>query len=346
MEMCYVSKGINNYIQVSTANGVVERNSPVAYRLKMLEKNDIDGLIRPVVMEMDGTLTLKYNTSSYYVLDRLFLKLKPDGSFLGIIMEQLERLMYKLKEFLLEPDDLVIKPEYMFYNWGEKALKLVYIPGYGKNIKHQLKSFLEYIMRIFDHRDESGVRYMYGIYDLISEDTFSISDFGYRLGAGGTVAEYGQSVACGQNVNYGQSIACEPSANYGQSVDYERNLAGEQNVDYGQNVAGGQNAVPAEKEVTKLVPLTSGALKEIVISKYDEMILVGRGKRETDYRIPTTQISRVHACIYIRSNGLYVEDRESTNGTFINSVRLEPLKQERIVVGDLINFANEEFFAV
>lgn len=310
MEMCYVSKGINNYIQVSTANGLIEKNSPVAYRLKMLENNDIEGLIRPIAMELDGELTLKYNTNSYYVLDRLFLKFKPDGSFLGIIMGQLERVLNRLREFLLEPDDLVIKPEYMFYNWGEKALKLIYIPGYGKNIKEQLKSFLEYVMRIFDHRDESGVRYMYGMYDLICEDTFSIWDFGYRL------------------------EGSEGDTDYGQSADY------------GGRASDGNRTSVQEKEITKLVPLTSGALKEIVISKYDEMILVGRGKRETDYRIPTTQISRVHACIYIRSNGLYVEDRESTNGTFINSERLEPLKQERIVVGDLINFANEEFFAV
>ncbi len=322
MEMCYVSKGINNYIQVSTANGLIEKNSPVAYRLKMLENNDIEGLIRPIAMELDGELTLKYNTNSYYVLDRLFLKFKPDGSFLGIIMGQLERVLNRLREFLLEPDDLVIKPEYMFYNWGEKALKLIYIPGYGKNIKEQLKSFLEYVMRIFDHRDESGVRYMYGMYDLICEDTFSIWDFGYRL------------------------EGSEGDTDYGQRGTYRQYGASSTKADYGGRASEGNRTSVQEKEITKLVPLTSGALKEIVISKYDEMILVGRGKRETDYRIPTTQISRVHACIYIRSNGLYVEDRESTNGTFINSVRLEPLKQERIVVGDLINFANEEFFAV
>lgn len=329
MEMCYVSKGINNYIQVSGGSGLVERNSPLAYRLKMLENNDIDGLIRPIVLEMDGSLTLKYNTSSYYVLDRMFVKLRPDGSFLRIIMEQLEKLLQKLQEFLLEPDDLVIKPEYMFYNWGEKNLKLIYIPGYGNNIKLQLKSFLEYIMRIFDHRDKSGVMYMYGIYDLICEDTFSIADLGYIVNDDGTCDGY--KIGCYDQVLDGGHILSEGhEKNMGNTINFEQEKNGEQ----------------AEKEITKLVPLTSGALKEIIVSKYDDMILVGRGKRETDYRIPTTQISRVHACIYIRSNGLYVEDRESTNGTFINSVRLEPLKQERIVVGDLINFANEEFFAV
>ena len=352
MEMCYVSKGINNYIQVSTANGLIEKNSPVAYRLKMLENNDIEGLIRPIAMELDGELTLKYNTNSYYVLDRLFLKFKPDGSFLGIVMGQLERVLNRLREFLLEPDDLVIKPEYMFYNWGEKALKLIYIPGYGKNIKEQLKSFLEYVMRIFDHRDESGVRYMYGMYDLICEDTFSIWDFGYRLEGSEGDTDYGQSADCVHSTDYGQSVDCAQSIDYGlgaatgQRGTYRQYGASSTKADYGGSASDGNRTSVQEKEITKLVPLTSGALKEIVISKYDEMILVGRGKRETDYRIPTTQISRVHACIYIRSNGLYVEDRESTNGTFINSVRLEPLKQERIVVGDLINFANEEFFAV
>lgn len=299
MEMCYVSKGIDNFIEVSLGCGLLKRQSPQSFRLRMLENNDIAGLIRPVIMEMDGQLTLKYNTCSCYVLDRFFLKFKPDGGFLQIIMSQLEGLISNLREYLLEPDDLVLKPEYMFYNWGEKALRLIYVPGYGQSLKIQLKGFFEYIMRIFDHRDEAGVRYMYGLYDLIAEDTFSMEDF--RLPEEGDMDEPKQ-------LTYPAKTRAE--------------------------------------EITKLVPLTSGALKEIVLSKYDEMVLIGRGKRENDYRIPTTQISRVHACIYIRSNGIYVEDRESTNGTFVNAVRLEPLKQQLIQVGDLVNFANEEFFAV
>ncbi|MBE5953736.1 MAG: FHA domain-containing protein [Lachnospiraceae bacterium] len=314
MEMYYVTKGINNYIQVNGGQNIIQKNSPQAYRLKMLENNHIEGLIQPIAMEMDGCLTLKYNTGSSYVLDRLFLKLKPDGGFLRIIMEQIEKLLIRLKEYLLEPDDLVIRPEYMFYDWGGKILKLIYVPGYGRSLRAQLKEFLEYIMKIFDHRDDAGVRYMYGMYDLVSEDTFSLDDFAYKLES--------------SNVS-GEVLRGEEEL----SLTYEN-----------QSTIG--NIVPKEKHITKLVPLTSGALKEMILSKYDEMILVGRGKKETDYRIQTTQISRVHACIYLRSNGVYIEDRESTNGTFINSVRLEPLKQQLIQVGDLVNFANEEFFAV
>ncbi len=314
MEMYYVTKGINNYIQVNAGQNIIQKNSPQAFRLKMLESNEIEGLIHPISMEMDGCLTLKYNTGSSYVLDRLFLRLKPDGGFLRILMEQIERLLVRLKEYLLEPDDLVIRPEYMFYDWGGKVLRLIYIPGYGRSLRLQLKEFLEYIMKIFDHRDDEGVRYMYGMYDLVSEDTFSLEDFSYKLEA---------------------SNASEEQSNSQEQLP----------LAYETSTASG-SLVPQENHITKLVPLTSGALKEIILSKYDEMILVGRGKKETDYRIQTTQISRVHACIYLRSNGVYIEDRESTNGTFINSVRLEPLKQQLIQVGDLVNFANEEFFAV
>lgn len=318
MEMCYVSKGIHNYIQVSNSHDFMVKCSPLHYRYKMLENNHIEGLIAPVAIEVDGELTLKYSTSSCYVLDRLFLRLKPDGHFLRNVIEQLEALLRRLRDYLLDPDDLVLAPEYMFYNWSERSIRLIYIPGYGQNLRLQLKKLLEYVMKIFDHRDEDGVRYMYSIYDLISEDTFSIDDLGREIDG-----------------------TCLESPREKQIDD----VAEKNNSSFvAEESTGGITSV--EKAITKLVPLTSGALNEIILSKYDEMILVGRGKRENDYRIPTTQISRVHACIYMRGNGVYIEDRESTNGTYINSTRLEPLKQEQIKVGDLINFANEEFFVV
>ncbi len=321
MEMYYVSKGINNYIQVNNGQAIMEKNTPLHYRYKMLENNHIEGLISPIAMELDGQLTLKYNTCSCYVLDRMFLKLKPDGVFLKIVMEQLEALLRRIRDYLLDPDDLVLAPEYMFYNCSEKALRLIYIPGYGQNIRIQLKKLLEYVMKIFDHRDEDGVRYMYRMYDLISEDTFSVDDLGCELEKD---ADYHQS----NKSDNGDKEICSMN-------------------DTRQTIKDNSTSNTfLDKTITKLVPLTSGALNEIILSKYDEMILVGRGKRENDYRIPTTQISRVHACIYLRGDGVYIEDRESTNGTFINSVRLEPLKQEEIKVGDLINFANEEFFVV
>ena len=101
---------------------------------------------------------------------------------------------------------------------------------------------------------------------------------------------------------------------------------------------------PPDNEISCLVPLTNGLLEPIKLSDYKEKIVIGRGKKQTDYRLATNQISRLHACVLINENGIWIQDENSTNGTFVNSVRLAALENRQLRQGDIIAFANEEFF--
>ena len=101
---------------------------------------------------------------------------------------------------------------------------------------------------------------------------------------------------------------------------------------------------PPDNEISCLVPLTNGLLEPIKLSDYKEKIVIGRGKKQTDYRPAPNQISRVHACVLINENGIWIQDENSTNGTFVNSVRLAALENRQLRQGDIIAFANEEFF--
>ena len=94
---------------------------------------------------------------------------------------------------------------------------------------------------------------------------------------------------------------------------------------------------------TKLVPLTNRALEPLQILSSMPVLTVGREK-ESDYRIATTQISRVHAKLFNRPDGLYIEDVNSTNGTFINTKRIPAMTEQKLEKGDVVGFANEEFF--
>lgn len=94
---------------------------------------------------------------------------------------------------------------------------------------------------------------------------------------------------------------------------------------------------------TKLVPLTNCALEPLRILPSMPMLTIGREK-ESDYRVATTQISRVHAKLFNRPDGLYIEDERSTNGTFVNSERLPAMTERKLEKGDVVGFANEEFF--
>ena len=93
----------------------------------------------------------------------------------------------------------------------------------------------------------------------------------------------------------------------------------------------------------KLVPLTNGAMEPLWIVPSQSVYTIGRDKH-VDYRVTTTQISRLHAKLKNKTDGLYLEDCGSTNGTFVNEKRLLPEMDVKLVRGDIVGFANEEFF--
>lgn len=93
----------------------------------------------------------------------------------------------------------------------------------------------------------------------------------------------------------------------------------------------------------KLVPLTNGALESFRIPMDKASFTIGRDKA-SDYRVATTQISRVHVRLFCRPDGLYIEDQNSTNGTYINTKRIPAMTEQKLEKGDVVGLANEEFF--
>jgi hypothetical protein len=66
---------------------------------------------------------------------------------------------------------------------------------------------------------------------------------------------------------------------------------------------------------------------------------IGRA-RECSFVLDYTEISRLHARCFSDHLNIYLEDMESTNGTFVNSRRLESGEAYRLRAGDEVNFAN------
>ena len=77
--------------------------------------------------------------------------------------------------------------------------------------------------------------------------------------------------------------------------------------------------------------------QEILI---DRDMLVGR-HQDSDVLLQSSEISRKHAALLLKSNELWLQDLKSSNGTFVNDVRIEVetlLKEE-----DVIQFAGLKF---
>ncbi len=53
-------------------------------------------------------------------------------------------------------------------------------------------------------------------------------------------------------------------------------------------------------------------------------------------------VSRQHACIYQGDDGAFVEDINSTNGTYVNNQRLVPMQMHPLYDGDLLKLGQLE----
>ncbi len=70
---------------------------------------------------------------------------------------------------------------------------------------------------------------------------------------------------------------------------------------------------------------------------------VGQGATSNYVVTGNTAVSRNHARIVTRNGQYYIIDNQSTNGTYIDDVKLVPNMETEIVSGQKLRFANEEY---
>ena len=73
-----------------------------------------------------------------------------------------------------------------------------------------------------------------------------------------------------------------------------------------------------------------------------ESVVIGKKGEDADLVIDEKEISRMHARVFLKDEDYYIEDLNSTNGTFKNGVRLKPYEQKKLSKGDEIRLATKK----
>ena len=72
----------------------------------------------------------------------------------------------------------------------------------------------------------------------------------------------------------------------------------------------------------------------------DRDMLVGR-HQDADLQLQAAEISRRHAAFLLKDKALWVQDLKSSNGTFVNDIRID---QDKLLMdGDIVQFASIKF---
>ncbi|WP_186580087.1 DUF6382 domain-containing protein [Aquibacillus kalidii] len=81
--------------------------------------------------------------------------------------------------------------------------------------------------------------------------------------------------------------------------------------------------------------------EKITIDK--EIFKIGRDPKNTDYMCANRVVGRIHAKVYSCNGEYFVEDNNSTNGSYVNGMKLTAYEKKKIRHEDTIKLANEEF---
>lgn len=74
-----------------------------------------------------------------------------------------------------------------------------------------------------------------------------------------------------------------------------------------------------------------------------ESFLLGKNSRQADGVISAEGVSRLHARVSRKENRYFIEDLNSTNGTYLNEVALEYHEPQELKVNDKVRFGAEEY---
>ena len=145
-----------------------------SYQVRMLVGNIIPSLLKCRIQGVDGKFMMYFDITSKQAVSILYEEKKLGIEDLQLIFGGFVRVMEEAAEYLINPAQLVLKPQYIFADCEKKELFFCLMPGYDKDIKEQFQLLTEYILPKIDHEDGEAVILGYGVYRRTMENSFHL----------------------------------------------------------------------------------------------------------------------------------------------------------------------------
>lgn len=160
----------HNYL-ILTGEEVIDTDS---YQVRMIVANVVPDLLQCRIQGMDGKFMVYYDVTSRHSLTALFEDRKLGIEELQVILGGFIQVMEEMSEYLLNPCQLVLEPEYIYMDAEKKNVRFCYLPGFHGEVQGQFQNLAEYFLPKLDHEDGKAVMLGYGVYRRALEDSFHL----------------------------------------------------------------------------------------------------------------------------------------------------------------------------
>ena len=166
----YIRDMNKNYIKICCEESRIQES----YCMKMVEKNNIDGVIKPRVVDLNGKVNWLYEISGMISLEERYADKLFSAADISYISEFLKGVIINGRKYMLDLDGFILSPKYIVCGVGRGEWHLIYNITEKNCIRNSLKQLLEFILERLDHKDGQAVVVGYALYKRVCQEELYI----------------------------------------------------------------------------------------------------------------------------------------------------------------------------
>ena len=171
MKTKYIRDFRHNYLVVQE-----ESENPNGYVVKMITENAIEGLIPCQERKMNGDAFLYYDITSRQSLQSILEAQPLQMCHLRKLFSGLKAVSEVMEKYLLNPEELLLMPEYVFADMTAWDYAFVYYPGMQGENNSSFQKLTEFFMQHMNSEDMKLVEAVYQMADLLNRQQFVLDE--------------------------------------------------------------------------------------------------------------------------------------------------------------------------
>ena len=142
------------------------------YQNKMLEENQVEGLLEMHGRGMDDKSCYDYDVSGKVSMKALYEKHTMSGEEIKILLKSILRVVKEVERYLLNVNCILMDPEYIFYT--EEKYYFCYYPPKEKSLWEGFHHLSEYLVKCADYQDKECVQIVFLLHKETMKENYSL----------------------------------------------------------------------------------------------------------------------------------------------------------------------------
>lgn len=374
MEISYQRNLKNSYVIIRT------EQCAESYDEKVLKRQRCEALLPLEVLEQDEKTEYWFDVSGKQSLDVYGSMHALEEDFFQKFLCGLSQTIEWIEVHLLEEQHLILLPDTIFLDMDTKTCSFCYCPAYKEELTQQFRGLMEELLKKINHGEESTVKLAYKLYDISLKEGYQLEDLKKAVdeatgdGKQRNCDRFEEIKERKEEEIKGKSQFVEEKAEGWLEEEKEKSMLErimgrimERIMESFRN-----QSTWLKKKKKEEMPLYFEPEEEINVS-HPTVLLAQRetgvqgillyegsgeqenleikevpffiGSDETQVQgvIKNEAVSRIHAKITKEGEVYFLEDLNSTNGTFLNQEMLNYKVKTSLSPNSRIRFANESY---